>query len=240
MESATQSVPAFERYQEKLFTGSSHSWAIEQLLMLPRESRILDIGSGSGTMGRIAKENNFAYCAGVEIDSTTLEKTKHLYSRIESNLSLYNSDSNDQLFDILLLLDILEHIPDYEVFLNKAASLLKPGGKIIISLPNIAHWSVRIPLLFGFFEYTSRGILDRTHLHFFNRRRALSMIEKNEKLKLINYSVSIPPLEFVLAKPIWNNAIFRFFSLLHNKVAQLLPGFLGYQHLMVVEKITNR
>lgn len=48
-----------ERYQEKPFTGSSHVWAIDRLSQLPRDTTLLDIGAGSGIMGRKGEEFGF-------------------------------------------------------------------------------------------------------------------------------------------------------------------------------------
>ena len=56
-------------------------------------------------------------------------------------------------------------------------SLLKPGGKIIISLPNAVIWDVRFKFLFGIFNYTDTGTCDRTHIRFFtlsSMRRLIS------------------------------------------------------------------
>jgi hypothetical protein len=61
--------------------------------------------------------------------------------------------------------------------LRKASELLAPNGRVIICLPNIAHWSIRASLLMGKFEYTSTGILDVTHLRFFTPKTARKLIE---------------------------------------------------------------
>jgi 2-polyprenyl-3-methyl-5-hydroxy-6-metoxy-1,4-benzoquinol methylase len=69
-----------------------------------------------------------------------------------------------------LFADILEHLRDPPAVLRKAIPALRDSGKLIISVPNIANWVIRLGLLFGNFDSTERGILDKTHLHFFTLR----------------------------------------------------------------------
>ena len=69
----------------------------------------------------------------------------------------------------ILLLDVLEHLVDPAALLARVRSWLAPGGRLLISLPNVAHAAVRLSLLHGRFPRTDTGLLDRTHLHFFDR-----------------------------------------------------------------------
>ncbi len=72
-------------------------------------------------------------------------------------------------FDTILALDVLEHLIDpWEVFRHLEAAL-KPGGTMVVSLPNAAHHSLLIPLACGRFDYADAGILDRTHLRWFTK-----------------------------------------------------------------------
>ena len=50
---------------------------------------------------------------------------------------------------------------------------------MVTNLPNIAHLSVRWNLLWGEFDYSSTGILDRTHLRFYTKRTARELIERS-------------------------------------------------------------
>jgi SAM-dependent methyltransferase len=73
-------------------------------------------------------------------------------------------------FDVIVFSDILEHLYDPASVLTRHYRLLAPGGRVLISLPNIAIWNVRLSLFAGRFEYQETGTLDRTHIRFFTRR----------------------------------------------------------------------
>jgi SAM-dependent methyltransferase len=80
-------------------------------------------------------------------------------------------------YDLILLLDVLEHLPDPTESLQKLAKLLNPEGQVIVSVPNISHLSVSIPLLLQRrFEYQQAGILDCTHLKFFVEGTAIKLL----------------------------------------------------------------
>lgn len=81
--------------------------------------------------------------------------------------------------DLVLLLDVLEHLVDPERLLTRIISIVAKNATIIISLPNVAHLSVSLPLLIrGRFDYADAGILDRTHLHFFYKGSALELARR--------------------------------------------------------------
>lgn len=80
--------------------------------------------------------------------------------------------------DMILCLDVLEHLVNPWETIRRLDPLLKPGGLWIISTPNIRNYRVLMDLAFsGNFEYTDSGILDRTHLRFFTRKTAIDLIE---------------------------------------------------------------
>ena len=79
---------------------------------------------------------------------------------------------------MLVCADILEHLIDPLGVLKKLAHFLKPGGKVIVSLPNIAFFMERWQILLGKFDYKDSGIMDNTHLRFFNRQRAIELVQK--------------------------------------------------------------
>jgi SAM-dependent methyltransferase len=146
--------------------------------ILPKTAnRILDVGAGVGATSRWLKARYAnAYCIG-------LEGNRDLADELNRNVDeahivdLNGSLPNIGPADLILFLDVLEHLLQPERVLNQLTANLPPNGTVIVSLPNIAHLSVSVPLLFsGAFEYRDAGILDRTHLRFFTRRTAVGLL----------------------------------------------------------------
>jgi SAM-dependent methyltransferase len=81
-------------------------------------------------------------------------------------------------FDVVLYADVLEHLVDPLSELKKAAQFLAPDGVMIISVPNVAHWSVRVNMLRGRFNYAPTGIMDATHLRWFTSRTLLQLLKR--------------------------------------------------------------
>ena len=80
-------------------------------------------------------------------------------------------------YDAVLMLDVLEHLVDPADVLRRVRSTLRPGGVGLVSLPNVAHWSVRKELAMGRFRYTPSGLLDATHLRFFTLQTGTALVE---------------------------------------------------------------
>ena len=80
-------------------------------------------------------------------------------------------------FDLIVLSHVLEHFAEPDEVLERCRLWLRPGGQILVALPNVRHYSVLVDLVVkGEFRYRDDGILDRTHLRFFTRRSAQRMI----------------------------------------------------------------
>jgi len=81
-------------------------------------------------------------------------------------------------FDLVLALDVLEHLRDPWSVAKSLERLLTSDGTLIASVPNVANQKVLLPLLLkGEFRYLDAGLLDRTHLRFFDETSALELIE---------------------------------------------------------------
>jgi 2-polyprenyl-3-methyl-5-hydroxy-6-metoxy-1,4-benzoquinol methylase len=140
--------------------------------------RVLEVGCGAGsTLARIRELRADAWVAGVEVvrlESPLYARLDHFECLdIETGLPAIEPGS----IDVLLCLDVLEHLRDPQQILARLATLMRPQGLLIASLPNLQYIKVSLPLLFGRFDYTDEGVLDRTHLRFFTRRSALRLFE---------------------------------------------------------------
>jgi 2-polyprenyl-3-methyl-5-hydroxy-6-metoxy-1,4-benzoquinol methylase len=139
-------------------------------------ARVLDVGTSTGAVAGALRARG-ARVWGIEIDEDAATEAAKVCEQLVigdvEQLDLY-AELDQHEFDWLLLLDVLEHLREPLETLRRCTSLLAPGGRVLISIPNIAHASVRLQLLRGHFQYTETGLLDRTHLRFFDRT---SMIE---------------------------------------------------------------
>jgi 2-polyprenyl-3-methyl-5-hydroxy-6-metoxy-1,4-benzoquinol methylase len=149
--------------------------------LLPKyPMRILEIGAASGaTLRWLKKLYPEAETTGIELNPALLPELRQnadiaIISAVEDCMHQLSS------YDLILALDVLEHLPDSLGTLQKLCGLLeRPLGQVIVSLPNVAHLSISMPLLFKRrFEYQDAGILDRTHLRFFTEASAVNLLNQ--------------------------------------------------------------
>jgi 2-polyprenyl-3-methyl-5-hydroxy-6-metoxy-1,4-benzoquinol methylase len=144
------------------------------------EQVILDIGCGTGALGaRIKEINPKALVHGVDASAEAGAVARTRLDRFV-NLDL-DRDALPDLgvrYGLIILGDLLEHLKRPDIFLAALPSLMDPGCFIILSVPNIANYSIRLKLLWGEFNYSETGILDRTHLRFFTYRTIVELLEQ--------------------------------------------------------------
>jgi 2-polyprenyl-3-methyl-5-hydroxy-6-metoxy-1,4-benzoquinol methylase len=148
--------------------------------LIPQKvDRVLEIGCGAGkTLSWLKDHKGCTWTCGVEISPAAEQAGKILDEIYAGNIECVDLPIEKNSLDLILCLDVLEHTIDPWQVMKKLYEFLKPGGAIIVSLPNIRNKRVIIPLLFkGKFEYQEAGILDRTHLRFFVRDSAIQLVK---------------------------------------------------------------
>ena len=153
---------------------------IRQFKNLPKGLTTLDVGCGYGALGEQIQNLGFTVW-GIERSRVAMEKCKgRIAHSIEADILSEAEVSHaiaDQRVDVIIFSDVLEHLYDPFSILKNYSKYLKPGGRLLISLPNALNWEMRIRLFFGSFEYQDTGALDRTHLRFFTFRTARRLVE---------------------------------------------------------------
>ena len=181
--------------------------------LLPNYSEVtLDIGCGDGaTLEWIKATKRCEKTYGIEIsESSYLKAKKILDETLNINIEKEKNFFMEKKFDLILVLDVIEHLIDPWKFLNLIKSRLNEGGSIIISVPNIRHYSILKDLIFfGNWEYSQSGILDRTHLRFFTKKN-LKKIFKKEKLNI--EILKKYPIDYSGKAKILNKISFNLFS----------------------------
>jgi 2-polyprenyl-3-methyl-5-hydroxy-6-metoxy-1,4-benzoquinol methylase len=144
---------------------------------LEKNLLILDVGCNKGYLKSLTDNSNTFY--GLDSNEGDLEIAhQNGYVFIEKiNLNEYGKLKLKKTFDVIIFADILEHVLHRNEILEFfIENHLKKNGRIIVSLPNVAHITIRLKLLFGDFTYTEAGILDKTHLHLFTLKSARDFI----------------------------------------------------------------
>lgn len=210
-----------QHYPPKTDFSSSHRFALEQAL---GAKIVADIGGHAGYVSRQLK-NSGAQLHG--FDLTPPEKifpgAYDSYTQLDLNHWAAHPTPAVRP-DTVLLLDVLEHLHEPQDFLYHLRDMLDTGTRVIITLPNIAFISVRARMFFGIFHYTTRGILDRTHLRFFTFRSIESMLKKQGYVIVMRQGIPAP-FPLLLGK----GRISRTLLKLNQLLIYLCKGVFAYQ-----------
>jgi 2-polyprenyl-3-methyl-5-hydroxy-6-metoxy-1,4-benzoquinol methylase len=160
-------------------------------------STVLDFGCSTGYFGTYLKDSMGCTVYGVEISDDIKAARKVLDGVYSFDIDAeWPKEAYERTYDYLFYGDVIEHLKDPEAALKRSQKLLKPGGKIFISTPNVAHLSIRLELLLGNFEYESMGILDNTHLKYFTQHSLTELVKRaGYNVERIDYNVNEYPRE---------------------------------------------
>ncbi len=194
---------------------------IEPFLAFPLES-ILEVGCGEGgTLLWLQESKGVKICHGLEILPEVSERAKKKGLQVVTGNIETDGIPFQEKHDVVLCLDVLEHLYDPWRVLPIIVENIHPGGSLIVSLPNIAHFSVWTNLILkNNWRYESAGIMDRTHLRFFTHRTASELLLG-------------AGLQLIQRKP-------KFARKTHRNINFLTLGlferFLAYQYLFLAKK----
>lgn len=154
-------------YEEKHAPDSSHSLLLRHLEGRS-PGRLLDLGCADGFLGARLRR------AGWNVTGLDIEERPEVHERLDR---FVKADLDEGLppevggeYDVVLAADVFEHLREPERLLRALLDTAAPGGTVVTSIPNVAHWYPRLRVASGRFDYDRRGILDRSHLRFFTRR----------------------------------------------------------------------
>ena len=186
------------KYEFKLNIEDKNSAHVQCLSLIEPNSKVLDVGCAMGILGEYLTCEKKCEVTGVDVIDEFLEsaRKKGVYKELfKINLDNYNSelDKYTGYFDYILMADVIEHTYNPKEVIEQLKKLLKPDGKLIMSIPNVSHGSIKLSLLANVFRYTEMGLLDKTHIRFFTRETILNLMnESNLQIEDENFVIHSP------------------------------------------------
>lgn len=236
-----RSVRCFPEFQEyfihyplKESKGSSHYYVTR---MVGAGQDVIDIGCGEGYLAAVLKKLNNRI-TGIDVlpaASETSSLDGYYSADLDNGISTVVRQLSGQRFTRAILLDVLEHLKKPETILDECHDVLERDGQLIISVPNVANIAVRLSLLFGQFNYTERGILDKTHLRFFTRKTARKMVE-SRGYEILEEQMTVIPIELICKMPA-RTRLMRSLNFALRVLTRMAPSLFGYQIMFVVRPV---
>jgi 2-polyprenyl-3-methyl-5-hydroxy-6-metoxy-1,4-benzoquinol methylase len=207
----------------------------KMLRLVPPGAVVLEVGCASGYFTRALLDNGAEAVDCIEVNPADAEQARPacrelIVGSVESETVLEQFENDS--YDVIVCGDVLEHLRDPDSILQRLAPKLRRGGQFVISIPNVAHHSVRFGLLLGRFEYEDLGLLDRTHLRFFTHKSLREMIERA--------GLVLEREEYTYGRGtslLWRIEILA--PLFHRTIRPLmplLPGLLAFQFVVAARK----
>ena len=207
-------VPLNERPQ------GGHARLLELTLSdAPRD--VLDVGCSSGYLAAPLAAAG-ARVVGLELDPDAAEAARTYCAEVlVGDVEGMEIPFEPASFDAIVCGDLVEHLRDPGTTLARLRPLLRHGGRLVLSTPNVANWAMRLSLLAGRWRYTERGILDRTHAHLFTRKTLTETVEAaGYRILELDHTAPVP----LFGTPAVERAA--------HAIAGLRPPLLAYQFVL--------
>lgn len=166
-------------YETEINLSDINNARTKQILLTGTDKRVIEFGCSTGYVSKVLKQRG-CYVVGIEVDPEAAGRAREVCDRVVvgdlDDLDLL-SELGGETFDVGLFGEVLEHLKYPQRALIQTRQLLAPGGYVVVSVPNIAHASIRLALLKGEFDYEEMGILDDTHLKYYTRKSIVDLLE---------------------------------------------------------------
>lgn len=163
--------------------------------------RVLDIGCGTGTLGRAIKKRQDCKVDGLEKHKPAWDEAFRFYDTAYlGDVEKFDFPRFEGNYDVIVLGDVLEHLVDPWGALRRVSSLLAENGLIVASFPNVSHPAIGRELSRGLFRYAAAGTLDVTHLRFFTATTACQLFVKNnfKVISITSFPSQKDPQQFIV------------------------------------------
>lgn len=215
------------RYETVIDLGEANDSHTQLITLVGLDKTVLDVGCAAGDTARALAARG-CRVSGIDADPAAEAARETFDELVVADLDRdpLTEHFKAESFDAVVFGDVLEHLLDPGAALHDAVSLLRPGGRIVVSVPNVAHGAVRLALLAGRWDYTDTGLLDRTHLRFFTFDTICDLLE--------NAGLVIEVLRSTVVDPVAAPDLQLDEDLLPSHVVEWVrdqPGALDYQYV---------
>jgi methionine biosynthesis protein MetW len=193
--------------------------------LLPPQGRVLDLGCASGGLLALLRPGA-SHLAGLELSESAAKAAADVADLVvQGALEDPGLPFAAGFYDLVVLADVLEHLAYPLAALRRATSWCKPGGAVLISVPNVAHWRARLTLARGRWPAEESGTFDSSHLRWFTRDAVAGLLadaglddaELGAIVPALRNHVPLPGRVEPRAEALW------------QALARKAPGLLGYQ-----------
>jgi SAM-dependent methyltransferase len=207
---------------------SSHQ-QIARLVRRLHASPVLDVGAAQGILGQLTGGEGLVLDA-VEPNPAWAERARPYYREVFAS-AIEDAPLAPAGYRVVVCADVLEHVADPAAVLGQLRRVAAEDAAFIISLPHVAHLAIRLLLLVGRFPQMERGILDRTHLHFYTRDTAEALLCSAGLRVVRAYATGIPLDE------LWpggeGSAPYRLLQRLQWAALRLAPRLFAFQWIFL-------
>jgi 2-polyprenyl-3-methyl-5-hydroxy-6-metoxy-1,4-benzoquinol methylase len=219
-------IPKPVDYAFKEGDGSSHSAILKIMRGLP-PGRVLDVGCSGGLFAERLEDLGHTVTGldFVEVPGVRDRCSEFLLADLEEGLPPQVGAD----YDYVVAGDVIEHLSRPEHVLRELREVLRPGGRMLLSVPNFSHWYSRLRVAFGAFGYDRRGILDETHLRFFTRS-SLRRTVRAAGFDQLQVTSTGAPFWSVLG----GGTVARTLGGISRLLTRVRPTLFGYQYVAVL------
>ena len=210
---------------ERIYEGCNQ--ALLQLIVPFSAGAALDCGCGTGGNACGLREMGWRV-TGITVSPREREMATKCCEAVW--LADLNSGIPQEVggpFDLIVFSHVLEHLLHPDVALGDARRLLSPNGRVVVALPNVLYWRLRMRFLLGEFKYEPTGIMDETHVRFYSFQSGMELLRSN------GFEIASTLGDGDLPLPFLRRLFPALARILDPWASRLAPGLLGSQILYV-------
>ncbi len=161
----------------EVFIPPKYPETLSDLLQMPEEGRLLDLGGGTGRVSQFFSQHS-SQIVVCDISLPMLQQSTDKDDIVQVNAHSEQLPYPDNAFDRVIMVDALHHVIDQQDTAREMWRVLKPGGRIVIEEPNHHHWVVKIV------AWAEKAFLMRSH--FLNPRQITELFQSTNSFMTIH------------------------------------------------------